>query len=45
MNRHARAAWWRLLDRLRPCAVPLFAVVLGVCLAAALAYGPTLHWR
>lgn len=45
MNRHLRAAWWRLTDRLRPCAAPLFAAALAVCLAAVLAYGPTLHWR
>lgn len=34
MNRHTRAAWWRLADRLQPLAAPLFAAGLGTVLAA-----------
>lgn len=33
MNRHTRAALWRLTDRMRPAAAPLFAAGLGIALA------------
>lgn len=39
MNRHARAALWRLTDRMRPAAVPVFAALCGVMLGVV----PALH--
>ena len=45
MNRHTRAAWWRLLDRIDPYLPALCGAGWGALLAAVLVYGPSILWR